>query len=387
MHYLDHNATSPVRPEALAAMERALAIGGNPSSVHAAGRAARAVVEEARERVAAFAGAKAGEVVFTGGGTEANALALRGAIAGALEGEDRITRLMVVATAHSSARNVAAALADSVPGLRVSEIPVDSNGHIDAAAFRLSLMNGKGRALISLVAANNETGAIEDVAALNAVLRAECPEALLHVDAVSAGYLHVRFADWGADYLSLSAHKIGGPQGAGALLARDGTPLAALLPGSHERGRRGGTENVSGIAGFGAAARVLQMNRDASADHARNLRDTFEAGLRRIAPDIIVFGENVARAPNTSCFALPDTLAETALMALDLDGVAVSSGSACSSGRVSPSHVLIAMGVPEPLARCALRVSFGWSSTKADVDAALASLEKLLERRLRLAVA
>jgi len=385
MHYLDHNATSPLRPEALAAMERALAIGGNPSSVHAAGRAARAAVEEARERVAAFAGAKTDEVAFTAGGTEANALALHGAIAGALEGEDRITRLMVVATAHSSVRNMAASLAETVPGLKVSAIPVDANGRIEAGAFRLMLMNGKGRALVSLIAANNETGVIEDVAALSGVLRAECADALLHVDAVAAGYVPMNFA--GVDYLSLSAHKIGGPQGAGALLAKAGAPLAPLVPGTHERGRRGGTENVSGIAGFAAAARVLQMNLDASIDHAKNLRDAFEAGLRRIAPDAVIFGEDAARAPNTSCFAIPGTSAETALMALDLDGVAVSSGSACSSGKVSPSHVLAAMGASEVLARCALRASFGWSSTKADVDAALASLEKLLERKLRLAVA
>ncbi len=379
MMYLDHNATSPLRPEALAAMERALLIGGNPSSVHAAGRAARALIEEARETVAGFASAESGEVIFTSGGAEANALALRGAIAAAAEAEDRITRLFVVATAHDSVRTVAVSLAETTPGLKLSEIAVDANGRIDPAAFRLQLMGGKGRALVSLIYVNNETGAVEDIASLATLIRAEAGEdALIHVDAVSSGYCPVRFADWDADYLSFSAHKLGGPQGAGALIAKDGAPLAPLFNGFQELRRRGGTENLSGIAGFAAAIRTFELNRDAELARVASIRDRFERALRPL--DATIFAKDAERAPNTTCFAVPGISAETALMALDLDGICVSSGAACSSGKVGRSHVLAAMGVSEELARCALRASFGWNSTTDDADTAIASLENLLAR-------
>jgi cysteine desulfurase len=372
MIYLDHNATSPLRPEAKATVLRALDIGGNPSSVHAAGRAARAMIEAAREQVAAYAGAKSGDVIFTGGGAESNALALRGAVAGALEAEDRITRLFVVATAHESVRSVAASLAESVAGLMLTEIPVDRNGRIDPKTFRSLLMNGKGRALVSLIAVNNETGVIEDIAALAKILRAEGGEgALLHVDAVCGA--SVRFTDWDADYFSLSAHKLGGPQGVGALIARDSAPLSPLFNGAQEKRRRAGTENLSGIAGFGAAAAASHVD-------TTKLRDDFETKLLALAPDAIIFANAAPRQCNTSCFAIPGLLAETALMALDLDGVCISSGAACSSGKVSPSHVLAAMGVSESLARSALRVSMGWNSSAADVDGAIASLGKLIQR-------
>jgi cysteine desulfurase len=379
MMYLDHNATSPLRPEALAAMERALLIGGNPSSVHAAGRAARVLIEEARETVAGFAGALAGEVMFTSGGAEANALALRGAIAAAAEAEDRITRLFVVATAHDSVRAVAASLAETTPGLKLSEIAVDANGRIDPAAFRLQLMGGKGRALVSLIYVNNETGAVEDLASLATLIRAEAGEgAAIHVDAVSSGTCPIRFREWDADYLSLSGHKLGGPQGAGALIVKDGAPLAPLFNGFQELRRRGGTENLSGIAGFAAAIRTLELNRDAELARVANVRDRFEQALRPL--DAVVFAKDAERAPNTTCFAVPGISAETALLALDLDGICVSSGAACSSGKVGPSHVMAAMGVSEDLARCALRASFGWNSAPEDADACIASLENLIAR-------
>lgn len=372
MIYLDHNATSPLRPEAKEAMLRALDIGGNPSSVHAAGRAARAMIEKAREQVAQYAGAKASEMIFTSGGAESNALALRGAVAGALEAEDRITRLFVAATAHESVRGVAAFLADTVAGLVLTEIPVDANGRIDAKAFRTLLMNGKGRVLVSLIAVNNETGVIEDVAALAKILRTEGGDGvLLHVDAVCAA--SPNFANWDADYLSLSAHKLGGPQGAGALIARETAPLAPLFNGAQEKRRRAGTENLSGIVGFGAAATAYRID-------TTKLRDDFESKLLTLVPDAIIFAKDAPRQGNTSCFAIPGVVAETALMALDLDGVCISSGAACSSGKVSPSHVLAAMGISEQLARSALRVSFGWNSTQADVDGAIASLSKLVTR-------
>ena len=379
MIYLDHNATSPLRPEAKAAVLRALDIGGNPSSVHAAGRAARAMIEDAREAVAAFAGALTGDVIFTSGGAESNALALRGAIAGAAEAEDRITRLFIVATAHESVRAVAASLAETIPGLKVSEIPVHANGRIHLDEFRLQLMSGKGRALVSLIYVNNETGVIEDVASLAKLIRAEAGAgALIQVDAVSSGYCLIRFSEWGADYLSLSAHKIGGPQGVGALVAKDGAPLAPLFNGAQEKRRRAGTENLSGIAGFGAAAQALTANHGKEIARIAAIRDRFEAMLRPL--DAIIFAKQADRAVNTSSFAIPELSAEMALMALDLDGICISSGAACSSGKVSPSRVLKAMGVSEELSRCALRVSFGWNSTQDDAEAAIASLEKLIAR-------
>jgi cysteine desulfurase len=383
MIYLDHNATSPLRASARAAMLRALDEAGNASSVHGAGRIARATVEDARDKVARFAGAPRGSVVFTSGGCEANALALRGAIAAAAEEGERITRLFALSIAHHSVRANAAALADSEPGIRLSEIPVSRDGATDLAAFREQLINGKGRALVSVMAANNETGVIQPVSEIAKLVRAEGGAgALLHIDAVAAaGRIPIRFTNWDADYLSLSAHKIGGPQGSGALIVRDGAPLAPLFAGAQETRRRGGTENVAAIAGFGAAVE--------EATHDRNdfalLRDRFEAELRAAAPDMVVFGEAAPRVANTSNFAIPGLTAETALIALDLDGVCVSSGSACASGTVKPSHVLAAMGVPELLARCGLRVSLGWNTRDQDIDAALQSFNRLLARHARAA--
>jgi cysteine desulfurase len=256
--------------------------------------------------------------------------------------------------------------------LVLTEIPVDANSRVDPKTFRSLLMNGKGRTLVSLIAVNNETGVIEDVAALARILRTEGGEgALLHVDAVCNVAVH--FAEWDADYLSLSAHKLGGPQGVGALVARETAPLAPLFNGAQEKRRRAGTENLSGIVGFGAAAMAARSD-------VGKLRDDFETKLLALAPDAIIFANSAPRQTNTSCFAIPGLVAETALMALDLDGVCISSGAACSSGKVSPSHVLAAMGVSEQLARSALRVSFGWNSMQADVDGVIASLSKLITR-------
>jgi cysteine desulfurase len=366
MIYLDHNATSPLRPEARAAVTRALEIGGNPSSVHAAGRAARAIVEGAREAVAAFAGAAPGDVVFTSGGAEANALALAGAIFGGADCKKPVTRLLVQSTAHDSAR-----------ALQTGEVPVDVNGCIDREALRSQLAGGEGYALVSLIYVNNETGVLVDVASLAEFIHAET-KALVHVDAVSSGYCPIRFREWDADYLSLSAHKIGGPQGSGALIAKDGVPLAPLFNGFQEMRRRGGTENVSGIAGFGAAVRALQANCEAEVTRIAVIRERFANALGTLGA--VIFGKEAERAVNTTCFAIPGLSAETALMTLDLDGICVSSGAACSSGKVGRSHVLKAMGVSDELARCALRVSFGWNSAQEDADACIAALEKLIAR-------
>lgn len=371
MAYLDHNATSPLRDQSRLAVEQALALGANASSIHAGGRAARALIEDARSKVATLAGVPSATVTFTSGGTEANALALWGAVQGAAAADARITRLFVSAIEHGSVLANAAAIAEHFAGLRLECISVSADGTADLDWLRSAVREGKGRALIALMAANNETGVVQPVSEA-AKLAAE-EGALLLVDAVQAAG---KFAVPAADYVTLSAHKIGGPQGAGALMVKDGVPFAPLIQGGgQEQGRRSGTENLSGIAGFGAAAACATTN-----VIGPELRNLFESELMKIAPDAVIFGAGAERLPNTSNFALPGVPAETALMALDLDGVMVSSGAACSSGKVKPSHVLAAMGVKEELARSALRVSFGWNSTQADVEAAVRSLFKLLAR-------
>lgn len=368
MHYLDHNATSPLRPEARAAMERALG-SANPSSVHAEGRKARALVEEARAKVAKLANTDAQNVIFTSGGTEANALALHGAIYGSAEVEKRLTRIFISTIEHDSVRANANALIERFAGLRLETLPVLANGTLDLEALRVALREGKGRALIAVMAANNETGVLQPIAEVSKLAREA--GSLLMVDAIqAAGKIPL---DFDADYVTVSSHKVGGPQGAGALIMKSGVPFAPqILGGGQERSHRAGTENVAAIAGFGAAAETKSIS--------AGLRDRFEQALKEIAPDAVVFGHDAPRLANTSNFALPNILAETTVMALDLDGVMISSGAACSSGKVKPSHVLAAMGVNEDIARCALRVSFGWNSTEADADAAIASLSKLLAR-------
>jgi cysteine desulfurase len=376
MHYLDHNATSPLRPESLSAVTHALAVGGNPSSIHGAGRAARALVEEAREQVAQLANAKDAQVIFTSGATESNTLALFGAVEGSLaEEETRITRIFVSAIEHASVLATADRLAERFPWLRVSRLAVTADGVIDLEGLRVALREGKGRALVAVMAANNETGMVQPIADVSKLVREA--GGLLLVDAVpAAGKIALDFSL--CEYMVLSAHKIGGPMGAGALLVRKGVPLQPqLVGGGQEKGLRAGAPNLSGIAGFGAAAHALA---DGEGERARiaHLRDHFETALKQAAPEAVIFG--VDRLCSTSCFAIPGLPAETALIGLDLDGVMMSSGSTCSSGKLSVSHVLTAMGVERDLAACALRASFGWSSSMDDVTAAVASLVKLRER-------
>jgi cysteine desulfurase len=353
LSYLDHNATSPVRPEVAAAMEAALALGGNASSVHAAGRAARRAVENAREAVAALVGAEPERVVFTGGGTEANNLALKGA------GRERV---LVSAIEHDS---VLAAAPDA------ERIPVRRSGVVDLDAL-VRMLAGDGRpALVSVMLANNETGILQPVQ--DAARIAHAHGALFHCDAVqAAGKISVK--DLGADLVTLSAHKLGGPQGVGALVLAHDIELRPLVAGGRQEGGfRAGTENVAGIVGFGVAA-GLAMPELAS------LRDRLEAEALRRAPEAVLLGAGEARLPNTSCIALPGIKAETQVIALDLDGVMVSAGSACSSGKVRASHVLEAMGAGPELAGSAIRVSLGWSSTQDDVECFLAAWAKLRER-------
>ncbi len=384
MHYLDHNATSPLRPESLAAMTHALSVGGNPSSMHGRGRAARAVMDDARAEIARMAGAERHEIIFTSGATEAANLALAGAIEGAIGQHEadrkvaRITRLFVSAIEHAAVSAPAQRLAERVPGVRLEILPVTADGVLDTEALRVALREGKGRALVAVMAANNETGVIQPVAEVSRLCREA--GALLLVDAVAAAGKIALDATL-CDYLVLSAHKLGGPQGVGALIIATDAPFAPqTVGGGQQGGLRAGTENLSGIAGFAAAARAL---RDSEGELARirHLRDRFESLLKAAIPEAVIFGGAAPRLVGTSSFALPGLASETALIALDLDGVMLSAGSSCSSGKVSASHVLGAMAVPYDIASCALRLSLGWNSDMADIEAAIASLTKLWQRK------
>ncbi len=364
--YLDYNATSPLRPAAAAAVAEALSRTGNASSVHRFGRGVRAAVESAREAVAALAGVGPAQVVFTSGGTEANNLALACAMGGWAKGN----RVLVSAGEHDSVLRAAP---------RAEKIPLAADGTIDLRALRTLLSEATPPALISIMLANNETGVIQPVA--EAARLARAAGALVHCDAVqAAGKIPVDFAALGVDLLSLSAHKLGGPQGVGALVTGAGVALAPLLRGGgQERGQRAGTENAPGIAGFGAAAREVE-ERLHDAARLAVLRDRLESGVRGLVPGVRLFGAGAPRLPNTAFFAVPGLRAETQVMALDLAGVAVGSGSACSSGKVRPSHVLRAMGVDEETSDCAIRVSLGWASEAADVDAFVEAWGTLLRR-------
>ncbi|MCW5749674.1 MAG: cysteine desulfurase [Alphaproteobacteria bacterium] len=361
MAYLDYNATAPLRPEARRAMLEAAESGGNASSVHASGRRARRMIEEARERVAALLGVKPGEVVFTSGGTEANHLALLGA------GADQV---LVGATEHDSVRLVRA---------DAEALPVDGSGQIALQKLDAALAQSAGRALVSVMLANNETGVIQPIAEVARIARRH--GALVHCDAVQAiGKIAVDLRALDVDLLSLSGHKLGGPQGVGALLVRDGRVLEPLLRGGgQEFGRRAGTENLPGIAGM-AAALAACLRDLASMDALARLRDGMEARLAALCPELRVWGSGAPRLANTSCLAMPGTLAETQVMALDLAGIEVSAGAACSSGKVRPSHVLRAMGASESEAREAIRVSLGWASTEEDVERFVAAWAALYMR-------
>ena len=373
-HYADHNATSPLRPAALAAMTAALGEVGNPSSVHAEGRAARARVEAARADVAALAGGAAAHVVFTSGASEAAATVLTPALGP--------QTLIVFAGEHPC---VAAGGRFAPEAMRIA--PCDGQGRIDLDALAAMI---DGPVVLALQAANNETGVIQPVAEAAALVHAQ--GGIVICDAVqAAGRIGFDLETWGADWALISAHKLGGPPGAGALIGRGAFPPAAALirGGGQERGARAGTPNAPALAGFGAAAREALATREAQASRLAALRDGFEAALREAIPDLVVFGEGAARLPNTSCVAVPGLAAQTALMALDLAGVAASTGSACSSGKIGRSATLAAMGVTPDMAEGALRFSFGWSTSEADAGQitgiARETLAKLLARRSRTA--
>ncbi|WP_114861468.1 cysteine desulfurase family protein [Azospirillum brasilense] len=362
--YLDHNASAPLKPAVKTAMIQAMDLAGNPSSVHGFGRTVRRAVEEARAQVAAMAGVRPAQVFFTGSGTEANNLALRG-----FPGRAVVTS----AIEHDS-------VLEAVPG--AARVPVDRHGVADLAALDRWLADADGPVLVSLMLANNETGVIQPVA--EAARIAHARGALLHCDAVqAAGRLPLDLARLGADLLTLSAHKIGGPTGVGALILADGLePEALIRGGGQEKRRRAGTENVVGIVGFGAAARLA---REELPDSARltALRDALEALALAAVPAARVTGAGAARVGNTSNLLLPGVAGETQVMALDLAGVAVSAGSACSSGKVKPSHVLAAMGESAGDAACAIRISLGWDSDDAAVERFAAAYAAMAARLAR----
>ncbi|WP_395709789.1 cysteine desulfurase family protein [Reyranella sp.] len=355
--YLDHNATSPLRPEALDAMVEALRAGGNPSAVHSAGRRARGLVETARRRVAALVGCLPGEVVFTSGGTEANNMALRGC------GRRRV---LVSAVEHDS-------VLKACPGTEV--IPVDREGMLDLAALERALSRSGDPTLISVMLANNETGVIQPVGEV--VRLARRSGAAVHCDAVqAAGKVPFDVHGLGVDYLSLSAHKLGGPTGVGGLVVCRESPLMSdRRGGSQEANRRAGTENVAGITGFGAAAEAARSGLSVGP-----WRDRLEATLLGFAPGARVFGGGAARLSNTSCISMPGVKADTQVMALDLAGLCVSAGAACSSGKVQRSAVLDAMGVEPAEAATAIRVSLGWNSEEGDIDRLIAAWRDLYIR-------
>jgi cysteine desulfurase len=361
--YLDWNATAPMRREARDALADALAFPGNPSSVHAEGRAAHHVIERAREEVAALIAAKPADVFFTSGGTEANMLALTPAIETVGEKRPR-ERLLMSAIEHASVR-----AGGRFPRVAIAEVAVDADGRVDLAALAQSVANVP-RPLVAIMLANNETGVVQPIAQAAAIVHAA--GGLLMVDAVQAvGRMPCEIGALGADLLTLSAHKIGGPKGVGALVRASEAihlPNPLIRGGGQERGVRAGTENVAGIAAFGAAAAAARRQAAAEAAHMLALRNALEEGLRAISPRAVIFGAAAERLPNTTLFSLEGMRAETAVIAFDLEGVAVSSGAACSSGKVQPSHVLAAMGVSPALLRGAVRVSLGWNTTKADIE-------------------
>ncbi len=364
--YLDWNSTAPMLPEAHAAIVRTLDVHGNPSSVHAEGRRARAIVETAREQVAALVGARPSEVVFTSGATEACNTVLAApwaAIAVAAIEHDAVLRPIEAAN-----------------GERIA-LDVDSDGRIDPSDIAAKVgaavaAHSAARVLVALQLANNETGVLQPVADVAAI--AHDTGAHLFTDAAqAAGRIAIDFAALGADYMALSAHKLGGPKGIGALIVRDGHDLPAFIRGGgQERRRRGGTENIPGIAGFGAAAEAARATVDAGARIAAR-RDRLEAGLLDLTPDAHIVGVGAERLPNTTCIALPGQLAETLVIRFDLAGIAVSAGAACSAGKIGVSHVLMAMGCDETAARSAIRISIGPTTTDHEIDRCLAAWREI----------
>ncbi|MCJ2088197.1 cysteine desulfurase [Methylobacterium sp. E-005] len=373
--YLDYNATAPVRPDVAEAVARALMLPGNPSSIHAEGRAARAALEAARAEVAALVGARPEQVIFTSGGTEAANAVLSGDLRG--RKLPAPTRLLHTATEHPCV-----AAGHRFAEAAVGRLPVTADGIIDVAALedRLAALADE-TVLLSVHAANNETGAVQPLAAIVARARAH-GRTLVHSDAVQAvGKIPLDMAALGLDVLTLSGHKFAAPKGVGALVLAEGVSLgsAFLRGGGQERRQRCGTECLPAIVGMGEAARAARAALDGEQTRLSALRDRIEAGVRALAPDVVIFAAGAPRLPNTLNFSVPGLDAPASVIALDLAGVAVSSGSACSSGKVARSATLAAMGVTTDLAGGALRVSLGWNTVDEDVACFLDAFERVLQ--------
>jgi len=363
--YLDHNANSPLRPEAVAAMAETFDMTGNPSSVHAEGRALRARIEAARADVAALVGCLPAEVIFTSGATEANATAVGG----------RHGPVLCAGIEHAS-------IIENISNINL--ISANSNGTIELDDLaevigRLPASDGEDRPLVTLMAANNETGVLQPVHEAAALCRER--DLWFHVDAVQLAGKADLAPIWAVcDSLCLSGHKLGGPTGVGALVVRgERAPRRLIGGGGQEMNRRGGTENVPGIVGFCVAARLARQE-TGQWDHIRVQRDRMEAEMRRQVPDVSIFGKTVERLPNTTCVAAPGVTAETLLMRLDLAGVAASAGAACSSGKVSGSPVLKAMGIESELAHGAIRISQALYTKNHEIDQLLVAWGKAMER-------
>jgi len=355
--YLDHNASAPVRPEAADAVAEALRMSANPSSVHGAGRAARACVERSRTTIARSVCARAEDLIFTSGGTEANNLAIHAAKALGAE------RVVISAVEHDAVRAAAAA-----SGLPVTVWPVTGDGRANLSWLEPDLADADAKTLYALMAANNETGVIQPFAEAGA--RIGAAGHLFHIDAVQmTGKAPFDFAASGATFAALSAHKAGGPQGVGALVAACDAQVGALITGGgQEKGRRGGTENVAGIAGFAAAIEAAVAD-PGEAVRIAAVRDRCESLITAAAPEVTIWGADADRLPGTLCLSAPGWASEIQVIAMDLAGFAVSAGSACSSGKVRKSQVLEAMGASPHEAESALRVSFGWTNTMEDAEA------------------
>ncbi len=372
--YLDHNASTPPDPEVVEAMVHAFRdLIGNPSSIHAYGQSAKAALDDARTEVARLIAAEPGDIVFTAGGTEADNLAIRGVVDAA--GPSR-TRVVVTAVEHEAVSNTARALARR--GTPVTVLPVDAEGVVRPSVFEVAL--GSDAAVASVLLANNETGVIQPIEELARQARAR--RVVFHTDAVQAvGKIPVDVAALGVDLLSLSAHKFGGPKGAGALWVRRGTPMAGVITGGRqERNRRAGTENVPAIVGLGTAARLARAKLAEESIRQTQMRDHLEAGILATVPGTAVNGGGARRVPNTTNIAFERVGAESLLIALDLEGIAVSTGSACSSGTLEPSHVLRAMGLPPGRVQSSIRFSVGATTTADDIARVLAVLPALVQR-------
>jgi len=373
--YFDYNATTPLAPEVIDAVARASRdIFGNASSVHQFGQQAKAVLDDARSEIAALIHADPSEIVFTSGGTEADNFAIRGA-ADALEPTGR-RALVASAIEHEAVLNTLKALARK--GARTALVPVDQTGVMSPDRLREAMASDV--AIVSVMHANNEIGTVQPIAALAAIAHEH--GALMHTDAVqSVGKIRVDVRALGVDLLSLSAHKFNGPKGVGALFVKRGTRMQpAMTGGKHERNRRAGTENVPGIAGAGVAAHLAAAKLDAEAARVGRLRDRLEAGVLAAVPGTAVNGARDARVPNTTNISFDRVEAESLLIALDLEGIAVSTGSACSSGTLEPSHVLRAMGLPAHRTQNSLRFSLGMFSTEAEVDRVVEVLPRLVDK-------